>query len=210
MVNWFKIITLGLIVGVLSAIFDWPFWLSAGLIVTIGLCSIANMFYIVYVSTNMQRVKKYIENHQKDPLMRYLLKVEKGTNEEVLSAMNEIIAHYKQPSIKNAFEMNRALLMEEYEQANYFADQLKNVQLKTYGKALVAAVQGKEAQLTEFYIKSEWMQYALVAELAIAQRNQQRFEEAAVKAIHASRGIQRFSLIHSFKRSKRKLGWGEE
>ncbi|MEG0439480.1 hypothetical protein [Solibacillus cecembensis] len=207
MVNWLQIIIFGLVVGVASGVFNLPFLWSMGIIAGMGLLVIANMLYKVYASTNMKQVKKYIENHKKDPFMKFILTVENGTKEEELAAMEEVIAHYKQPAMKNTFEMNRTILLEDYDRAHYFAEQLKNTQHKLYGKALIAAVQGNEAQLVEYDIKREWMKYAIEAQLAFAKKDQQRFEQASVKAVHAAKGIQRFMLIHSFKKLKLEHGW---
>lgn len=207
MVNWLQIIIFGLIVGVASGVFNLPGWISVGVIVTFMLLVMGNMLYKVYFSTNMKQVKKYIESNKKDPFMQFILTVENGTKEEELAAMEKVIAHYKQPAMKNTFEMNRAILLEDYQRAIEFAEQLKNTQHKIYGQALIAAVQGNEAQLAEFDIKLEWMKYAVEAELAFVKKDQQRFEQASVKAVHAAKGIQRFILIHSLKKHKLEQGW---
>ncbi|MEG0470983.1 MAG: hypothetical protein RR588_01485 [Solibacillus sp.] len=207
MVNWLQIIILGLVVGVASGVFNLPFLLSVGIITGFGLLAIGNMLHKVYLSTNMKQVKKYIENHKKDPFMKFILTVENGTKEEELAAMEEVIAHYKQPAMKNTFEMNRAILLEDYDRAHNFAEQLKNTHHRLYGKALIAAVQGNEAQMAEYDIKREWMKYAIEAALAVAKKDQQRFEQASVRAVNASKGIQRFLLIHSLKKSKLENGW---
>lgn len=122
MINWFQIIILGLVVGVVSAVFDLPFWIGGGFISVIALLTIANMIYQVYFSTNMKQVKKYIIKHKKDPFMKFILTMESGSKEEELAAIDEVIAHYKQPAMKNTFEMNRAILLEDYQRANEFAD----------------------------------------------------------------------------------------
>ncbi|ATP40739.1 hypothetical protein CSE16_12150 [Solibacillus sp. R5-41] len=207
MVNWFQVILLGLVVGIASVVFNLPFGLCVAFIVAIGLLSIANMLYKAYFSTNMKQVKKYIENHKKDPFMKYMLTLENGTKGEELAAMDDVIAHYKQPSMQNTFEMNRAILLADYKRASEFAEKLKNAQLRTFGKAIIAAVQGNEEQLAEYDLKREWMKYAVEAELALAKKEQQRFEQASVKAVNASKGFQRFLLIHSFKKSKLENGW---
>lgn len=142
MINWFYVIILGVIVGVFSAMLDWPFSVSISIILLFALCSIGYMYYIAFASTNLLKIKNYIENHKKDPMLNYLLVLENGTKEDEIEAMDRIIEHYKQPVMKLTYEMNRAIRLNDFERAEQFADKLMDTPNGPYGKASIAALTG--------------------------------------------------------------------
>lgn len=202
MINWVYVVILGLVVGFLSAMFDWPFVVSISIILVFALCSIGYMFYIAYASTDLAKIRKYIVKHKKDPVMNYIHTLEVGTKEQEIEAMEKIIAHYKQPVIKNTYEMNRAIRLDDFERAQYYADQLMDNQNGPYGKALIAAVAGNREEANSYSLKSEWMKYGIEAQLALAERNLEAFDRFAQQSVEAAKGLQRYSLYYSFKKAK--------
>lgn len=207
MINWFYVVILGVAVGVISAMYDWPFSVSISIIVIFALYSIGYMYYIAFASTNMKQIKKYIVKHKKDPMLNYILVLENGTKEEEIEAMDRIIDHYKQPVIKHTYEMNRAIRLDDFELAEIFADKLMDTPNGTYGKASIAALLGNRDQAKSYPLKKEWMEHAVEAQLAFAENNIEAFEQFAAKAVERSKGLQRFTLHHSFNKSKIEHEW---
>ena len=201
MVNWLYVIGLGMIAGLVSAIFDVPFWILMVVIFAIAIGRILYMYYIAYFSTDMIKVKKYIVKNQKDPFLNFLLVVESGTKEQEIEAADKVIAHYKQPTMKNTYEMNRAIRLEDFERAHEFADKLMKTPYGPYGKALIAASLGNRDEAKSYSLKANWMEAAIDAELALIERDKIAFEKYSKKAIEGTKGIQRFMFIHSFNKS---------
>lgn len=209
MINWIYVIILGVTVGLISAMLDWPFSVSISIIVLFALCSIGYMYYIAFASTNLLKIKKYIEKHKKDPMLNYILVVENGTKEEEIGAMDRIIAHYKQPVIKHTYEMNRALRLNDFERAEQFADKLLDTPNGLYGKASIAALLGNRDLAKSYPLKKVWMNDAVDAQLALAENNIELFDQSAAKAIEGAKGLQRYSLYFSLKKAKQEHEWGK-
>lgn len=209
MINWIYVIILGVTVGLISAMLDWPFSVSISIIVLFALCSIGYMYYIAFASTNLLKIKKYIEKHKKDPMLNYILVVENGTKEEEIGAMDRIIAHYKQPVIKHTYEMNRALRLNDFERAEQFADKLLDTPNGLYGKASIAALSGNRDLAKSYPLKKVWMNDAVDAQLALAENNIELFDQSAAKAIEGAKGLQRYSLYFSLKKAKQEHEWGK-
>lgn len=209
MINWIYVIILGVTVGLISAMLDWPFSVSISIIVLFALCSIGYMYYIAFASTNLLKIKKYIEKHKKDPMLNYILVVENGTKEEEIGAMDRIIAHYKQPVIKHTYEMNRALRLNDFERAEQFADKLLDTPNGLYGKASIAALLGNRDLAKSYPLKKVWMNDAVDAQLALAENNIVLFDQSAAKAIEGAKGLQRYSLYFSLKKAKQEHEWGK-
>lgn len=209
MINWIYVIILGVTVGLISAMLDWPFSVSISIIVLFALCSIGYMYYIAFASTNLLKIKKYIEKHKKDPMLNYILVVENGTKEEEIEAMDRIIAHYKQPVIKHTYEMNRALRLNDFERAEQFADKLLDSPNGLYGKASIAALLGNRDLAKSYPLKKVWMNDAVDAQLALAENNIELFDQSAAKAIEGAKGLQRYSLYFSLKKAKQEHEWGK-
>lgn len=207
MINWIYVIILGVAVGIISAMLDWPFSVSISVILLFALCSIGYMYYIVYASTNLLKIKKYIEKHKKDPMLNYILVVEKGTIEEEIEAMDRIIAHYKQPVIKHTYEMNRAIRLNDFGRAEQFADKLMDTPNGPYGKASIAALLGNRDMAKSYPLKKVWMNDAVDAQLALVEGNIELFDRSAAKAIEGAKGLQRYSLYYSLKKAKQEYEW---
>ena len=202
LINWIYVIILGLAVGIISAIFEWPFSVAITIIVLFALCSIGYMYYIAYASTDLVKIKKYIEKHKKDPFLNYLLIVENGTKEEELEAMDRVIAHYKQPVMKHTYEFNRAIRLDDFDRAHQFADKLMDTPYGPYGKASIASLLGNREQAKSYPLKTQWMEDAIEAQLALAENNIEAFEQFSTKAIAGSKGLQYYLLLHSFKKAR--------
>lgn len=202
MVRWGLLLIFGVIVGLVCAIFNLPFWMAVVLFVLLALSSMVKLVYNAYLSTNLTKIKAYIEKNKKDPFLNYLLIVENGTKEQEIEAMDKIIAHYKQPTLKNTYAMNKAIRLEDFGQAHQFANMLMKTPYGPYGKALIAAVQGNRAEAKRYELKSPWMNDAIEAALALSENNEQAFDKFASKTIEGTKGLQRFSNVHSLKKAR--------
>lgn len=202
MINWIYVIILGLAVGIISAIFDWPFSIAIAIIILFALCSIGYMIYIAYWSTNLVKIKKYLEKNKKDPFLNYILTVENGTKDQEIDAIDRVIAHYKQPVMKHTYEFNRAIRLDDFDRAHQFADKLMATPYGPYGKASIAALLGDREQAKNYSLKKKWMEDAIEAQLALAENNIEAFEQFSAKAITGTKGLQHYLLLNSFKKAR--------
>lgn len=207
MVNWLVIIVLGVLLGVASAIFDLSFLLVTAILVGCAIFMIGRMYYIGLYSTNMKAVRKYIEKHKKEPAMNFFLVVENGTKEEEIKAIDEIIATAKNDTIKRTYEMNKALRLEDFDQAEEIAQSLENNEYGKYGLALVAANRGQYDEAEDYSFFTIWMKYAVQAEIAYHQKDKEKFKQYANDAIQTAKGVQRFVLVTGFKKAELEQVW---
>lgn len=201
--KFLPIIILGLILGVVVSIFALPFWVAIVVIAAVGLFSIGKLYYTAFFTTNMDRVRRYLQKNSKDPMCQFLLVLENGTKEDEIEAMDKVIAHYRQPMMKHTYEMNKAIRLDDLETAAHFADKLGTHPFGQYGKAMIAAYTGNAEEARSYTLKHAWMNTAIEATVAYVQKDMTTFKQLAEQAITQTKGMQRFTFIYSFKKMER-------
>lgn len=198
--KFIPIIVLGLILGVLSAMFDWPVWVAFAIILVVGLIPVVNMLNVVYFTTNVDAVRRYLEKNRKDPMCAYALTVERGTKDEEIAAIDAVLSRYRQPVMQHTYEMNKAIRLDDFEKASEFANKLGTHPFGAYGKASIAAMQGQADEARSFSLKDDWMRSAIEAMIAYAARDMQTFRQHGDAAIASAKGMQRYILVYSLKK----------
>lgn len=187
------------LVGVVFAILELPFWMAVVLLSGITLWIIGEFLYLVYGSTNMKKVEKFIISKQKEPIYQYVYAQGFGSLEDQILALDKILRKYKQPHIHQYYLALHALLSDNYDRALTAANQIGKEPIMSYTKALILVKMGntEDAKRTKF--EKEWMAEAILAMISVQMKDKDTFELHSTKAIDAARGIQRLSLIYSFK-----------
>lgn len=205
LVKWLFVILLGITTGLICVIFQFSFWLAIVMIIVVGMLSIIRIVYIMYGTRNMELVHSYLKRYKNKPLFAYMLTLEEGNKELEIQAMERMIAHYRQPLVKYTYEMNRAIYVEDFDQAAYFAEKLGKHPNGNYGKALVAAANGNLEEARNILLKYEWMHFALEAMIAYYAKDRATFIQQAELAVNATRGLQRFAMVYSLKNRENEL-----
>ena len=158
--------------------------------------------YTVYWSNNIQKIESYLKANKKKPLFAYSLALSHGNSEQEEEALRTIIARYKQPYMQHVYKTILALHQENISEASEHARSINKEPLKSYYAAYLAAKKGdfQEASHHEKNIRVKWMIHALHALYAREKRDIQTFQEEAEKAIEASRGIQKYILVYTYKK----------
>lgn len=198
--KFIPIIILGLILGVLAAMFDWPMWVAYVIILIVGSIPVVNMLNVTYFTQNLDTVRRYLQKNKKDPMCEYALAVELGTKEDELAAIEKILARYRQPVMQHTYEMNKAIRVDDFERATEFANKLGTHHFGAYGHASIAAMQGHADEARSYTLKNDWMTSAIEAMIAYAARDMHTFREHGDAAIAKAKGLQRYILVYSLKK----------
>lgn len=202
MVKWILFYSMAFILGILIALFQWPFWIAIAVLIITSFIMIGEVLFTLYGTTNMKRVEKFVLKKKKEPIYRFIYSQGFGTKEDQIIAIDAILKKYKQKHIFHYYRCIQEYLKNNLEQAFEQANKIGKEPLMGYSKALVLAEMGKEDEALSYTPSKPWMQEAIAATIANNKHDDVSFEQHVNKAIQSTRGIQRLSLIYSFKQMR--------
>lgn len=203
--KFIPIILLGLILGVVVAVLDWPMWVAYMIILVVGLIPVVRMLNATYFTTNVNTVRHYLQKNKKDPMCEYALTMEFGTKEDEVAAIDKVLARYRQPVMQHTYEMNKAMRLDDYERASEFAEKLGKHPFGVYGKASIAAMLGNAEEARSYTLKDAWMNDAVEAMIAFTARDLKAFHQHGEEAIAKTKGLQRYILIYSLRNMEQEM-----
>ncbi|WP_144512075.1 hypothetical protein [Bacillus sp. FJAT-22090] len=199
------IFLLGVVLTAVMTAFEINFWITyLSIIVLYALLLVAPTMYIVYKSNNLKRIERYLVTNKRKPLFAYALAIKSGNRESIIEAIQVILNKYKQPFIQQVYKTNLALFENNVSSVDLLAKQISKEPLRTYYMAYAEALKGnfEEAHVLKENLSSAWMQHAIEAIIAKEKGNMEAFSKEAATSIECARGIQKFSLVYSFKNMK--------
>lgn len=205
MTYYIILFSLAILLGIVVAIFNLPFWIAIAIIIIISLVNLGYTLHIMYRTQNMDTILKYLRKNQKNPIFAYTYATAKGSDNELNESMNAILAKYKSSYIQAVYKMNDAILHANYDQAMLVAMSIKEKPLGQYGLALIYALQGDREKANTFALQKNWQKHCVDALLAYNEHSP-TYEKKKELALKASKGIQLFSNYYFFERlEKEKL-----
>lgn len=161
--------------------------------------------HILYRTNNMQQVDQLVKLKKKQPFFAYVYANAYGTKEEKLKVLDEVIEKYKQPMIKNNYRFHKAILEQDINSAKEAAENIQKEPLTSYACCYIAALEGRTDDMRSDQLTQPWMQPAIEAVYAHSIKDNAAFERFSKVSIDAARGVQKYSLLHSFKQMKQEL-----
>ena len=195
-------IPLAIVIGVGFAMLEWPIWMGIALFVFIAILEIPIILYTLYASQNMTKITKYIVQNRKNPIYQYMYLLPEGTEASLIEAIDTILRKYKQPNIQAIYGANRAILLEDFDEARRLVYPVLQSELGQYTMALIAAMQGNGEEMQQYKVEKEWMKAGLEANLAFAQGDMATFDRASQQAIDSAKGVQYYGNTYVFKRMR--------
>jgi hypothetical protein len=155
--------------------------------------------HTAYWSNDLKKVEKFLQANSKKPLLAFTLSLAHGNRTEVEENLHNILAKYKQPLIQQVYSTILHLLHRDYEAACASANRISKDSLRSYYLAYVAAKKGDidEAKRYMESFDKPWMKHAMNSFIALHEGNRTLAELEHQKAIDTSRGIQKYSVVHS-------------
>lgn len=177
--------------------YSWPKWTVFVFMVIACIVMLGRMLYVLYGTKNIKSVEKFLASNRKEPIYAYVYEQAKGTKEEQLNAIEQILKKYPKGYIYQNYRFVREMLKEDYDVAFDEAKLIGKEPFMSYSKALVYATQGNRHDALSFELSKEWMREAILATLAKVENDKNSYEVHKQNAIQSARGIQRYGLIHS-------------
>ena len=199
------IIPLGLAIGVLFAMMQWPFWIAIVLFAIITVAEMLMMLHALYLSQNLKRITRYIDRQKKNPLYAYMHLLREGTNTELIGALDKVLAQYKQPEVQAVYGANKAIMQEDFVNARRLAEPISSTEIGQYTLALIEAMQGNREEAGRYSLQKNWTRASIEANLAFAEKDRTAFERESQKAIDGAKGGQYYVNTYVFKRMRD--GW---
>jgi hypothetical protein len=196
--KWIGFYSLAFILGILIAMFQWPFWIAIAVLILTSLLMIGEVLFTLYGTTNMKRAEKFILKKKKEPIYQFIYSQGFGTKENQILAIDAILKKYKQQHIYYYYRCIQQYLKDNLELALEDANKIGREPLMSYSKGLIYARMGNEEEALSHMPAKRWMQEAILATIAHNKHDATSFEQHVENAIQSTRGLQRLSLIYAF------------
>lgn len=204
--NLFKFILLmiiGIVLTVVLLLFDVPGPIVYVIIMAIYLSVFTlRPMYIIYKSTSLQTIDRYIINNQRKPLFAYAYAVAYGSEAEIEGALKQILNKYKQQKIQHIYGANLALFQKDDRRLLEYALAMKDQNYNAYYSGIAYAMNGNLEKADECLInlKTSWMIHSLKAFIALKRGNKNDYLDGMNHSIASTAGIQRYVSHHMLKR----------
>ncbi|MGE6487258.1 hypothetical protein [Paenisporosarcina sp. NPDC076898] len=190
------------IVTLVLAFLEFPFWLIMVIVfVAVLLPLILMQIHTAYWTNDLTKVEKFLQANRKKPLQAFTLSLAHGNRIEVEDNLRAILTKYKQPLIQQVYSTILDIFQHDYDAARASAEKISKAPLRSYYLAYVATKNGdiEEAKRYMDSFDKPWMTHAMNSFIAQVEGNSKLAEEEHQKAIDTSRGIQKYSVVHSHK-----------
>jgi Ca2+/Na+ antiporter len=188
------------ITALVLSILQVPFWLIMLIVFIIIIVPfILLQLHAVYWTNDLKKVEKFLKANRKKPLLAFPFALAHSNHVEVEESLHAILTRHKQPLMQQVYSTVLDLFHKDYEAARASAGQISKESLRSYYLAYSAAKLGdlKEAKRYMQTFDKPWMYHAMNSLIACQEGDDARFAVEHQKAIDASRGIQKYSVVHS-------------
>ena len=158
--------------------------------------------YIIYKSTSIQTIDRYIINNQKKPLFAYVYAVAYGSKPEIEDALQRILNKYKQQKMQYIYGANLAVFQKDDRRLLALAIAMKDQNYNAYYSGIAHTMKGNLDKADEFIanVKIPWMTHSLKAFIALKRGSKNDYRNEMNRSIESTTGIQRYVLHHTLKR----------
>lgn len=198
-------LVIGLIIGVLSGIFELSNWVFVVVILVYVAIIIGYYSYLLLKSKNLSKIQKFVAKNKKNPIYRYmLLNSRDASAEEKIAALEEVLSKYKKPNFQATYGVMLNILKEDYDEAENCAKPLLGTEEGDYNLELIRVLKG-DLQAPSRTFKKQWMNDSIKANIAYMQKDLPKFDEYVERSLSNTGGLQYFNNYYSFKQLRLKL-----
>jgi hypothetical protein len=196
-IQYFLIISLAILLGVLTAIWQIPFLFTAVLIfLSVTLIVYVPFVWYMYFSKNTESTGKYLQQRTKQTILQFYYHLANSHVEQMEETLILLKKKYKSPQMTAMFTVPYAAQQENLASAKESIPLIKDLSARQYYEALlkVEERQWDDVETMIPALQKEWMKEAIKSELL-----QKKGESAAAnvhesKAISLTKGMQRYLL----------------
>ena len=202
------IILLGIALTIVMLMYKLPIWfIYISILVLYLFILFLPQYYTVYKSNNLKRIERYLEENKRKPIFAYPLAIKTGDTEKTIEAIQAILNKHKNRYLQEVYKTNLAFYENNVSKVEQLAKQISKEPLRTYYMTYAEALKGnfEEVRKLKENLPTGWMPYAIEAIIAKEQGDVVSFRKEADTSIEQARGIQKFSLLHSFEHMERNI-----
>ncbi|MGM9944076.1 MAG: hypothetical protein ACI33M_03985 [Lysinibacillus sp.] len=200
MVYFVSLILFSILAGIVSVIFQIPFWVVIAIIVVIGIGRLGYILYMTYRSKDLVKLERYLASSTRNPLNQYILTQKDGDVKTQMAAIDALLARYSSPVVQGTYKASRAMLVKDYKAAREAAATIPNIAMKNYSLALIEATIGKKNNIAEYTLAKPWMQSLIEAIISYREGDLKNYELHKNASLEKTSGIQYFSNYYFFER----------
>lgn len=190
-------LTLGLIlIGV-------PKWITFMLIIVLYITYTAIWpAHIIYKSTSIKAIHRYIKSNTKQPLFNYAYALSNDNEQNIEIALNQVINDYKNEDMAYIYGANLAIHQKNSNDILKHAEHIEDENYKNYYMAYANLLTGHMGEAFIYLDKVEipWMIHAIKAIAEKKRGDLDKFNSEAKKSIESITGIQRYVQHHVMRR----------
>ncbi|MFC4410735.1 hypothetical protein ACFOZY_09945 [Chungangia koreensis] len=161
-----------------------------------------SMWY-TYKSNSLKAIGRFLKMYKNKPLYSYPYLLAHGNEAELKESLKRILTKYQQASLQHTYGAILAAMENDLPTMKEHAEKIGTEPLQSYYLAYHAILKRKFNQVDEWKnnINEPWMIHALDALVAKENGDMETMRKEADEAVRLTRGIQKYSLYYSFKRS---------
>ncbi|MGD6801250.1 hypothetical protein [Rossellomorea aquimaris] len=200
--QYISIIILAISLGVLTAIWQINFWMTAIMIfLSVTLIVYIPYVWYMYFSQNTEKIGSYLNQRTKQPIIQFYCSLADSDERGAEEALHLLKKKYKSPNITAIFTVAYAALENRLSTVRDDILLIKDSSVRQYYEALLKVEEGhyEEAEEMSSTLTKPWMGESMKAELL---QKKGLSEQAAVhetKAIELTKGMQRYLLVKKYK-----------
>lgn len=158
-------------------------------------------------TNNLKTVERFLKANKHRSLYAYPYAIANQSVVEQRAALQKIITSHQQPYIKHNYASILAILEKDYDRALSEAKQITKEPFQSYMIAHSEAYLGNFEQAKTLLPKltENWMSPSIESLISFKQQDGENFKHYATKAIQQARGIQKYLLVHNFRKLGEKL-----
>ncbi|WP_456272274.1 hypothetical protein [Bacillus sp. AK031] len=195
--QYFLIISLAILLGVLTAIWQIQFWLTAVLIfLSVTLIVYVPFVWYMYFSKNTESTGKYLQQRTKQPILQFYYHLANSHVEQMEETITILKKKYKSPQMTAMFTVPYAAQQENLASAKESIPLIKDLSARQYYEVLLKVEEGQwdDADKMIPSLQKEWMKEAVKAELLQKKGEAGAAKVQGSKAVDLTKGMQRYLL----------------
>ncbi|WP_113926988.1 hypothetical protein [Bacillus sp. P14.5] len=195
------IIILAISLGVLTAIWQISFWVTALMIsLSVTLIVYAPFVWYMYFSKDAGKIGYYIEQRTKQPILQFYSSLANSDEEQASEALHLLKKKYKSPNMTAIFTVAYAAHQNRLSAVKEDILLIKDPSARQYYEVLLKVEEGnlEEAETMRSSLTKQWMEESVKAELLHKKGMSDQAEVHETRAVALTNGMQRYLLVKKY------------
>ncbi|MGF2614838.1 hypothetical protein FZC84_08310 [Rossellomorea vietnamensis] len=195
------IIILAISLGVLTAIWQISFWVTALMIsLSVTLIVYAPFVWYMYFSKDAGKIGYYIEQRTKQPILQFYSSLANSDEEQASEALHLLKKKYKSPNMTAIFTVAYAAHQNRLSAVKEDILMIKDPSVRNYYEALLKIEEGdwSEAEEMSSTLTKPWMRESVKASLLHEKGMPGQAHAHEERAIELTNGMQRYLLVKKY------------